>query len=494
VSAGVNRVAVLWRTACAVVAVVFALIVISVTIVNAAPATPSEPAAATTQPTTRSSRRRFIVAPASAPSMGSLIPGILAQQQAEAKIKEIYATDYADTSFNGRRALAQRLMFASDETKHDTDAKFVLLREAREVATAAGDVSTAFEAVDRMVCAFPLVKLSERVEVMKKAVPVLSSPQANLAATSICMDLVDQCVVEGDYDHADELLCLATDTVRAAKSRPHAVWIEARAASLRPLKAAWDIAKPSQERLAHAPGDAEANLVMGKFLTFVKGDFDAGLNMLAKGSDPQLAKIADEDLDTPADRASLQLKLAGDWWDLCESQPAEYRSAIRRRAAYWYKLAAPSLDGLDKALARRRLQELNPQPKPGDTKVFTRPPDALRLTNHWYRASVAEVSWETAQRLCQESGGQLACIETRAEGELMTKLARGRALWLGASIDAGPNGSGKWMWLSGADFFFNNWSWGEPSNLTAESHPVTGPTGAWKTLTGKAGFICEWNE
>ena len=164
---------------------------------------------------------------------------------------------------------------------------------------------------------------------------------------------------------------------------------------------------------------------------------------------------------------------------------------MRRRAGYWYALATPQLDGLDKALAERRLQELNPPiiASSGASKSLQRPPDAILLAGHWYRVNIAEVTWESAQRLCQDSGGQLLCVETRVEGELMSKLARGRTLWMGATIDA----KGKWTWLSGAEMFYSNWASAEPSILTGDAHAqMSGPNGAWRASVTRAGFVCEW--
>ena len=72
----------------------------------------------------------------------------------------------------------------------------------------------------------------------------------------------------------------------------------------------------------------------------------------------------------------------------------------------------------------------------------------------------------------------------------MSKLAKGRTLWLGATSDE----YGRWKWLSGREVFYTNWSSGEPSNFAPELHPVTGINGTWRITTGKAGFICEWRE
>jgi hypothetical protein len=454
---------------------------------NAAPQSKA-PALAASQPATRPSRRRVVAPPPATQRSANLVPGLIAQQQARHKIHEIYAPDYADTSFAGRRALARRLIDASQQTRRDLDAKYVLFREARDLATAAGDVTTAFDAVDLLADSFLLSKLHERVEVLKQSVPSLGSVSANLAAVSICMDLVEQCAVEGEYDRADALLALAGDASKRAKSVPYFTWVQRRGASIRPAKDAYDAARPFESALKHNPDDPEANLAMGRFVAFVGDDFDAGLTMIAKGSDPVLARLADEDLETP-ERASAQFKMAGRWWDASESSGAADRAAMRRRAEFWYVRAEPGLDGLDKALAQRRLQDLCPPAKAGAR--VSRPADALMLMpRRWYRDSIADVTWETARRLCEEAGGRLVCIESRREGELMKKMSNGRTLWLGATVD----GSGRWTWLSGAEFFYSNWATGEPSNLSPDAHPVTGPGGAWRTSTTRAGFICEWSE
>jgi hypothetical protein len=448
----------------------------------------NQTATASSQPASRPARRRVAFNAPTTQRAANLVPGLPAQQQAQAKIHEIYASDYLDTSFAGRRALARRLIDASEQTKRDMDAKYVLLREARDLATAVGDVTTAFDAIDLLVAHFPVSKLHERVDVLKQSAPTLASERANLAAVSICWDLVDQCIVEGDYDRAEVLLELAADASKRGKSVPYFNWTERRAALIGPVKRAYDLARPFENVLKQNADDPDANLAMGKFVAFVKGDFDAGLSMMAKGVDLKLAKLADEDLETP-ERASAQFKTAGQWWDLAQAHNGSERDAMRRRAEFWYRKAAPGLDGLDKALAQRRLQDLTPPPS--NAKKIERPPDVLMLfPKHWYRDSYADVTWDTAQRLCEESGGRLVCVESRAESDLMKKLANGRTLWLGASVDA----EGKWIWLSGKEFFYLNWLSGEASIGGAESHPVITPSGAWKASTGRAGFICEWTE
>jgi hypothetical protein len=208
--------------------------------------------------------------------------------------------------------------------------------------------------------------------------------------------------------------------------------------------------------------------------------------MLIKGTDRELAALADRDLTCSEELSSEQFQLGDAWWKFAQKQSEDERLAWRKRAAFWYRRALPDLDGLDQATAERRIIESAP---PGNAKV-PRPPDAMPFKGHLYRASIADVSWDAAQRLCEEAGGHMVCLETRLENDYVVKLARGKALWLGAAFD----GKSRWRWITNRDMFFSYWGHGEPRLTDPPGHPQTEPTGAWRTLNGTAGFVCEWDD
>ena len=434
-------------------------------------------------PTTRAARRRNI--PAAAPVLpGVPIPGFTAQERAIAQIREIYAADYKDKSYAARRTLALRLIDAADRTQKDTDAKFALLREARDLAAGAGDVPTAFAAVDRLVDTFPMIKLHERTDVLNVAAPVVAQPAANLAVASMCLDLADESALDGDFARADALLNLAAAASVKAKSREMAECIKARMTRVAPLREAYEKVKPALQTLSRTPHDADAAHAVGCYTAFVKGDIDAGLAHLTRSSDAPLSKLAEQDLDTP-DAPHEQLVLASAWWDYAQTN-GEFGAGMRRRAGFWYAKAMPALDGLDRALAERRLASLA---APASSRPPL-PPDVVRLKNRAYRVHIADVTWETAREICEQAGGRLACAETRLEHEFLVKLARGRSLWLGGS--AGADGR-PWSWLSGNEMYFTFWASGEPAAATPGHHILlTGP-GPWKAHNGRAAFVCEWD-
>lgn len=111
--------------------------------------------------------------------------------------------------------------------------------------------------------------------------------------------------------------------------------------------------------LEEKPDDPAANLAVGKYLCFVKGDWQRGLPCLAKGSDDALKKLASkEDLVGAGGSglaAEIRLELAEDWW------PKNHD-----RALHWYKRSWPDLNPLQKERVRERFREAQArgEPKP----------------------------------------------------------------------------------------------------------------------------------
>ena len=94
------------------------------------------------------------------------------------------------------------------------------------------------------------------------------------------------------------------------------------------------------------PVNPEANAAQGKFLCFVKDDWDKGVLMLALGNVPELKAIAEKELDELSPVPPLQI--ADGWWKLAEKQQGIIKTRMCRWAARWYRQALPELSGLEK--------------------------------------------------------------------------------------------------------------------------------------------------
>src|SRR5262249_14401733 len=93
----------------------------------------------------------------------------------------------------------------------------------------------------------------------------------------------------------------------------------------------------------------------------VKGEWDKGLPMLAKGSDAKLKELAQKELAGPKDAAE-QAAVGDGWWDYAEIDKPGKRQ-LHARACYWYEQAVAGLPALAKAKVEGRLKEGAPAVK-----------------------------------------------------------------------------------------------------------------------------------
>src|SRR6185436_15922 len=84
------------------------------------------------------------------------VPDEPSQAKAEATIRNIFKSEYDSNHPAQRRALAKKLLDQARDVKTEATSRFVLYREARNVASSAGDVVVALRAVDEMSKVFAI--------------------------------------------------------------------------------------------------------------------------------------------------------------------------------------------------------------------------------------------------------------------------------------------------------------------------------------------------
>jgi hypothetical protein len=69
------------------------------------------------------------------------VPDQASQLKAEKTIKDLFRTEYAKKKSADQVELAGKLLKQAEETNDDSTGRFVLLREARDIAARAGDAA-----------------------------------------------------------------------------------------------------------------------------------------------------------------------------------------------------------------------------------------------------------------------------------------------------------------------------------------------------------------
>ncbi len=295
-------------------------------------------------------------APQETPEGPKARPSPEAVKGARESIRDLFKNDYARRSSGDRETLARRLLLLSQEPSEKPAVRAALLLEARDLAGQAGDLDTVFAAmkeIPRTGCEDPL---DAQLEALEAAWKTSRSREAAETVASACLALAEEGLSRMEYALAERALLTADSAARGTKNADLAGRIRETRDTVRAEKREYSRAEPSLKKIEEEPENPEANLAAGKFMCFVRREWEKGLPMLAHGSDSRLREIAAKDAATPKDPRD-QAEVGDLWWEWSERQfSKDEKQAGQERAANWYEEAAQGLPFIEKARIERRLQ------------------------------------------------------------------------------------------------------------------------------------------
>ncbi len=288
-------------------------------------------------------------------SKRSSVPEAAKLREAEAAYQKAFRPEQAKTPPDKVKLARVILDTAAASGAKDAEL-YILLREARDLATQGLDAKTALEAIDAKSASFEVDGMGEKVDLLTKTT-VKGAPA--IAWAGACLEVAEEAEEADDYEAALKLAGRAEGLGRAANDRGLEATAKERGKELSDLKRIADGLRAHFKSLQTRPDDPAANAAVGKFICLVKGDWKRGLSMLAKGSDPGLKTLAEQELGKPTD-ATMQAALGEAWAVQAEKETLSYKARARGRAAEWLGQAIPGLTGLAKVSAERTLATLGP--------------------------------------------------------------------------------------------------------------------------------------
>lgn len=271
-----------------------------------------------------------------------------ALKKAEDAVNSLFKDDLANARTPQQRAeLAAKLLQTAKDTRDDPASQFVLLRKAAELAAIAGDAGTAFAAIEQLDAVVDTLPIwAGTLDTLSK-----NSKTASRAADK-ADSLIDRAYGKDDYDPASRLAGIMLAAARTARDPALLRAATARASEVAAAQAEFKKLAPAREKLANTPLDPAANAAIGRFLCFVKRDWNRGIPMLSLGDDKSLNRVAALELrDTKTIHDFVTL---GDlWMELTKGN--DNLSAAQERAAYWYNQALPNVSGLVKVRIEKQL-------------------------------------------------------------------------------------------------------------------------------------------
>lgn len=281
-------------------------------------------------------------------------PDKAAQDKALKLVLEVFQEDLQNAREPAARVkLAAELLQQGRETKDDLALRFVLLREARDLAAEGGDAALAFSAIEEIGKTFVVDVLGSKAAVLAMAAEGATTKEAGKAILDLTLPLIAEALDVDSYDAAKQLGQVAEAAARKAKSPSLVLDAQKRNEEIRAAEKGFAKQQSYLDRIKAKPDDAAAHLELGKYYGLTKRHWDKALPHLIRGDDAALKALAERDLAGPKD-AVAQVALADGWWELAgKEKPAQL--ALQTRAAFWYDKAIGQLTGLNRTKAQKRL-------------------------------------------------------------------------------------------------------------------------------------------
>jgi hypothetical protein len=293
------------------------------------------------------------------PKKKTPVPPAADQAKAEKLIKEIFKEEYeqAEKSVEERRKLAEALAKSARDSGDDVAGRFVLWREARDLASRAGAAALAFSLIKEMSEEFAIDPMDAKAAALALAIPAATSPEMREDYLEVSLDLALAALHEDNFTAARKFV----QSVETALAKVKVPDLDARAKKLKEeMTAREKEAEPLNAalgKLKKDAKDADANRDAGEYYGLLRGNWEKALPHLVLGSNKELQTLAQKDLDQPK-TGKERVSLGDGWWDLGEKKQDPARRHLRQRAVFWYEKALPDMNGLQRTRLEKRIAQV----------------------------------------------------------------------------------------------------------------------------------------
>jgi hypothetical protein len=393
------------------------------------------------------------------------VPAPQAQKEAEALIKSLFKEDYAKRTPEAQLALAKKLLQQGRQTGDDPAAKYVLYREAVDLAAKAGDFALALEGAKAIGEHYDVEPVAVKAKVLMDAPATFRTPDLARGYAELCLIVASEAIAVDGLEDAKGVLVKAEGVAKTTKDLPLVIRVQKQRKELDALQNEAQKAKVAEVTLQTSPDDPASNLSLGRYL-FAKGKLEQAVAHLAKGSDPALKAAAEKELAVPTEGQALH-QLANAWWDAAERESGLFRKALQERARDWYEAAYAASTGLQRMAIAKRLDAVDRAVAPPGEG----PPTLKILT--FAEFDTLAVQYPREQDVGAKFGKATASsqYQNRDPNNVFKGNRRSDAWTLGSSpgwFEAkwDPPVRGRTLLLVGRNVPLNNDQWGADASLT----------------------------
>ena len=264
------------------------------------------------------------------------------EAQALAQVKRIWGDQYAKaTTPAAKAALAQRMLTQSrSAARRGSPDQYATLKIARDIAASTGDAATALAAVDALAAEFAIDAFGMKKDLAERSLAAAQSAAEKKASAVLAAAIAEDAVEAKKFDVARSLIEKALAIAQEQRDVRLTQQFSIRRDEIDEVVRAAGLVAPARRVFADKPDDPAANLAVGRFLCFWKGDWAAGLPKLAAGSSAPLKALA-----ARTGGESHGGDHGGTGRPVVDSRPGKrrrFRKELQLHARVWYAKAAES--------------------------------------------------------------------------------------------------------------------------------------------------------
>jgi hypothetical protein len=245
----------------------------------------------------------------------------------------------------------------AESVRQELSSYYAMLRIARDIATNAGAMSTARTAMQHIENTFELNLVEQKLPWLDTATKFTTTTTDAALLAEEAANLIEVALAHDEFDACRDLNSLFAALAKKSGDEKLIQKVPEFRDRFEASRRAYGKIAGHLHVLLRSPDDLSANQEVGKYLCFVKRQWESGSTHLARGSDGPLKQVASLELQRPTS-TDAQAILGDTYWSLSETPYfSAHEAALRDRAVYWYRQALPQQpDGLRKALIQERLR------------------------------------------------------------------------------------------------------------------------------------------
>ncbi|XZE46106.1 hypothetical protein SH467x_001374 [Pirellulaceae bacterium SH467] len=247
------------------------------------------------------------------------------------------------------------LELASTET--DSIKKYALLQELLDRSIVLKQTDVAFKVADSIAASFHYSASSAKIGILKQLIPTKKNPIERAFLLGLLISNVREAIKEDNTQIAKDACAFALRSMPKDNKKEMSAYFAKLKKEAEDVEAFQRIYLEARARLVDFPNDKDAVALAAKFEFYKSGDVEKAMKDFELSGNKLLLEIAAmEAIDNHPEPKDM--KHLGDlWWELSLEHPPALRKRFQERAASWYLRCEHFLQGVDKVIAQKRVED-----------------------------------------------------------------------------------------------------------------------------------------